>query len=211
MLCRDLEVQLKMEQVHIAPTSNKLAGHRTAGSYRNYGERLYVEGRLDAMRREQEVGAAQSALPSRLAFKNHAARRVQVTSAACCPLSEIAGTCAACLQAQRAKEEEAEAELEGYTFQPSISKLAQQLKEAEGGCSSSVAAGQRLYQRAQGTAKRQVGSALSTTAVSRLGCGGALLRWAEGPPGGLVRCVTASSLSRRRASSHCPSFAPAAA
>lgn len=45
-----------MEQVHIAPTSNKLAGHRTAGSYRNYGERLYVEGRLDAMRREQEVG-----------------------------------------------------------------------------------------------------------------------------------------------------------
>lgn len=45
-----------MEQVHIAPTSNKLAGHRTVGSYRNYGERLYVEGRLDAMRREQEVG-----------------------------------------------------------------------------------------------------------------------------------------------------------
>ncbi|KAL4431755.1 hypothetical protein ABPG77_002971 [Micractinium sp. CCAP 211/92] len=108
---RDLEVQLKMEQVHIAPTSNKLAGHRTVGSYRNYGERLYVEGRLDAMRREQE--------------------------------------------AQRLKEEEAEAELEGYTFQPSISKLAQHLKQAEGSCSSSLAAGQRLYQRAQGTAKRQ--------------------------------------------------------
>ncbi|KAL4440425.1 hypothetical protein ABPG75_003426 [Micractinium tetrahymenae] len=117
---RDLEVQLKMEQVHIAPTSNKLAGHRTAGSYRNYGERLYVEGRLDAMRREQE--------------------------------------------AQRLKEEEARAELDGYTFQPSISKLAQQLKEAEGSCSSSVAAGQRLYQRAQGTAKRQVGSGVATTA-----------------------------------------------
>lgn len=74
-----------------------------------------------------------------------------------------------CLQAQRLKEEEAEAELEGYTFQPSISKLAQHLKQAEGSCSSSLAAGQRLYQRAQGTAKRQVGSAMSTAAVSRLG------------------------------------------
>ncbi len=73
------------------------------------------------------------------------------------------------LQAQRLKEEEAEAELEGYTFQPSISKLAQHLKQAESSCSSSLAAGQRLYQRAQGTAKRQVGSAMSTAAVSRLG------------------------------------------
>ena len=60
---RDLEIQLKMEQVHIAPASGRLASHRTAGAgaggtggaYRNYGERLYVEGRLDAMRREQSV------------------------------------------------------------------------------------------------------------------------------------------------------------
>ena len=44
-----------MEQVHIAPVSNKLAGNRNAGSYRNYGERLYVEGRLEAMRKEQMV------------------------------------------------------------------------------------------------------------------------------------------------------------
>ncbi len=55
-----------MEQVHIAPTSNKLAGHRTVGSYRNYGERLYVEGRLDAMRREQEVGAVGRFVAGRL-------------------------------------------------------------------------------------------------------------------------------------------------
>jgi hypothetical protein len=54
---RDLEIQLKTEQVHIAPASNKLAAHRTAGSYRNYGERLYVEGRLEAMKKEQLVGA----------------------------------------------------------------------------------------------------------------------------------------------------------
>jgi hypothetical protein len=54
--CRDLEIQLKTEQVHIAPASNKLASHRTTGAYRNYGERLYVEGRLDALKREQLVG-----------------------------------------------------------------------------------------------------------------------------------------------------------
>ena len=60
-----MEIQLKMEQVHIAPASDRLASHRTAGgggaggagaAYRNYGERLYVEGRLDAMRKEQMVG-----------------------------------------------------------------------------------------------------------------------------------------------------------
>lgn len=91
-----------------------------------------------------------------------------------------------CPQAQRLKEEEAHAELEGYTFQPSISKLAQQLKQAEGGCTSSLAAGQRLYQRAQGTAKRQVGSAMSTTAVSRLrrGEGGSLPSTGRGPAAG---------------------------
>ena len=60
---RDLEIQLKMEQVHIAPASDRLASHRSAGAgaggaYCNYGERLYVEGRLDAMRKEQMVGGA---------------------------------------------------------------------------------------------------------------------------------------------------------
>jgi len=54
--CRDLERQLQSSQKHIAPASNKLAGNRTAGSYSNYGERLYVEGRLEAMRKEQLVG-----------------------------------------------------------------------------------------------------------------------------------------------------------
>lgn len=33
-----------------------LSSH-SAGAYRNYGERLYVEGRLDAMRKEQMVSA----------------------------------------------------------------------------------------------------------------------------------------------------------
>ncbi|PSC72051.1 expressed ef-hand domain-containing [Micractinium conductrix] len=108
---RDLEAQLKMEQVHIAPVSNKLAGNRNAGSYRNYGERLYVEGRLEAMRKEQ--------------------------------------------MAQRVKEEEAAAELEGATFTPNISKLAKEIKASEGMAAGADGAYQRLYQRAQGTAKRQ--------------------------------------------------------
>ncbi|KAI3431406.1 hypothetical protein D9Q98_004459 [Chlorella vulgaris] len=106
---RDLEIQLKTEQVHIAPASNKLASHRTTGAYRNYGERLYVEGRLDALKREQ--------------------------------------------LAHRVREEEARAEVDQFSFQPEISKLAQQIKqdEAERG---STTAYQRLYQRAA-TAKRQ--------------------------------------------------------
>lgn len=53
---RDLEVQLKMQQVHVTPVSQALASHRSAAGYKNYGERLYVEGRLDAMRKEKEVG-----------------------------------------------------------------------------------------------------------------------------------------------------------
>lgn len=56
-LCRDMEIQLKTGLVHMAPATTKLVGHRNSGAYRNYGERLYVEGRLDAMRREQEVCA----------------------------------------------------------------------------------------------------------------------------------------------------------
>lgn len=45
-----------MQQVHVTPVSQHLASHRNASGYRNYGERLYVEGRLDAMRKEKEVG-----------------------------------------------------------------------------------------------------------------------------------------------------------
>lgn len=45
-----------MQQVHVTPVSQHLASHRNAEGYRNYGERLYVEGRLDAMRKEKEVG-----------------------------------------------------------------------------------------------------------------------------------------------------------
>jgi hypothetical protein len=55
------------------------------------------------------------------------------------------------MQAQQAREEEARAEMEQYSFQPEISRLAQQL--GEGGERSG--AYQRLYQR-NGTAKRQV-------------------------------------------------------
>jgi hypothetical protein len=44
-----------MQQVHVTPVSQHLACHRNAAGYKNYGERLYVEGRLDAMRKEKEV------------------------------------------------------------------------------------------------------------------------------------------------------------
>ena len=39
----------------VAPVPTGRAASRPAGAYRNYGERLYVEGRLDAMRKEQMV------------------------------------------------------------------------------------------------------------------------------------------------------------
>lgn len=120
---RDLEIQLKTEQVHIAPASCKLAGHRTAGTYRNYGERLYVEGRLDAMRKEQLVRGAGLAgvlagcctlvlLGVDAALKSQAGLRCHVIPA---------------MQAQRVKEEEVRAELETLTFKPEISKMAQQV------------------------------------------------------------------------------------
>lgn len=54
--CRDLEIQLKTEQVHVTAMSEKLAAHRIKGTYGNYGERLYVEGRIEAIKKEQEVG-----------------------------------------------------------------------------------------------------------------------------------------------------------
>jgi len=77
------------------------------------------------------------------------------------------------LQAQQLREEEERAELEEYTFQPTISKMAQELKYSEAGNGGlgggAGSAYQRLYQRAQGTAKRQVGA---TTAVSSCPQGG---------------------------------------
>lgn len=52
---RDLELQLLTQQAHCTPVSRALASHRNAQGYASYGERLYVEGRLDAMRRAQEA------------------------------------------------------------------------------------------------------------------------------------------------------------
>ena len=62
--CRDLDVQLKMQQVHVTPMSQQLACQRNAVGYKNYGERLYVEGRLEAMRKEKEVSCRVPAWPS---------------------------------------------------------------------------------------------------------------------------------------------------
>jgi hypothetical protein len=59
------------------------------------------------------------------------------------------------LQAERVKQEEEQDELAECVFRPEISKLARNLKAAEGDGTS--AAWQRLYQRGQITAKRQVG------------------------------------------------------
>ena len=52
---RDLELQLQTEQVHVTPVSAALASHRTAAGYANFGERLYVEGRLEALRKQKLV------------------------------------------------------------------------------------------------------------------------------------------------------------
>lgn len=52
---RDLELQLATQHVYVTPVSQALASHRTAGGYSSYGERLYVEGRLEAMRKEAEA------------------------------------------------------------------------------------------------------------------------------------------------------------
>lgn len=78
-------------------------------------------------------------------------------------------------QAARQKEEEERAELEAYSFRPTISKLARQIKASEAVLGGPGAAYQRLYQRASDcTVKRQVGGAAgrsATTAVSG-GCAG---------------------------------------
>jgi hypothetical protein len=52
---RDLELQLATQQVYCTPVSRALAAHRTAGGYSSYGERLYAEGRLEALKREAEI------------------------------------------------------------------------------------------------------------------------------------------------------------
>eukprot|EP00887_Chlorella_sp_A99_P002366 scaffold10.g2366.t1 len=52
---KELEAQLKAEQVHVTAVSQALASHRIKGTYANYGERLYVEGRIDAMKKEREA------------------------------------------------------------------------------------------------------------------------------------------------------------
>ena len=172
----DLEIHLKTEQVHIAPASEKLASHRTTNGYRNYGERLYVEGRLEAMRKEQLVG-----LEGGGSAEGGAAQREGLA----CGLHgepQIGGRQPVprpwplpCLQAQRAKEEEARAEVEACAFHPSISKLAHQIKVSEAELAPGTASAyQRLYQRGDGTAKRQVGfggGRSGTTAVSRAGPG----------------------------------------
>ena len=58
---RDLELQLAMQQAYCTPVSRALAAHRTAGGYASYNERLYAEGRLGAMRREQEAAQIRAA------------------------------------------------------------------------------------------------------------------------------------------------------
>lgn len=112
----------------------------------------------------------------------------------CCLLSTLLCMAASCgsgphqpaslpaplVQAARQKEEEERAELEAYSFRPTISKLARQIKASESMLGGPGAAYQRLYQRASDcTVKRQVGGAAgrsATTAVRRS------LRWGEGCP-----------------------------
>lgn len=173
---------------------------RAAGAYRNYGERLYVEGRLDAMRKEQMVGGVVGTVQG---CRVQAARSAAVASAVARVAAVSGGTannrvaarCRSCQlpacplppqpnQAARQREEEERAELEAYSFRPAISKLAKQIKASEAGLGASAAPYQRLYQRGSDcTAKRQVGAAggrSATTAVRR--CAGPMgARWAEGP------------------------------
>uniref|UniRef100_A0A1D1ZUM1 PFU domain-containing protein n=2 Tax=Auxenochlorella protothecoides TaxID=3075 RepID=A0A1D1ZUM1_AUXPR len=58
---RDLELQLRMAQVHLDPVSQSLSAARTPDGYTNYGERLYVEGRLEALKREQAAARRREA------------------------------------------------------------------------------------------------------------------------------------------------------
>lgn len=78
------------------------------------------------------------------------------------------------------REEEARAEVDQFSFQPEISKLAQQIKqdEAERG---STTAYQRLYQRAA-TAKRQVGGEQLMIGSGWAAAGSGQQRWAASGP-----------------------------
>jgi len=58
---RDLEVQASMGQIHATPLSKALTANRDANGYSNYGERLYIEGRMEAIKREKDVEAARIA------------------------------------------------------------------------------------------------------------------------------------------------------
>lgn len=52
---RDLELQLATQQIYCTPVSRALAAHRTVGGYSSYGERLYTEGRLEALKKEAGI------------------------------------------------------------------------------------------------------------------------------------------------------------
>lgn len=58
---RDLEVRLAMAKAHVTPVSKALAANRSAGGYANYGERLYFEGKMEAVKREQAAERARTA------------------------------------------------------------------------------------------------------------------------------------------------------
>jgi hypothetical protein len=55
---RDLELQASMGQIHATPLSKALTANRDANGYSNYGERLYIEGRIEAMKRDKDIEAA---------------------------------------------------------------------------------------------------------------------------------------------------------
>ena len=52
---KELEMELATQQVYCTPISQALAAHRTASGYSSYGERLYLEGKMDALRREEQA------------------------------------------------------------------------------------------------------------------------------------------------------------
>lgn len=55
---RELQAQLATQRAYCTPVSRVLASHRSARGYTSYGERLYVEGRMDALKRERAAKAA---------------------------------------------------------------------------------------------------------------------------------------------------------
>lgn len=55
---RELQAQLATQRAYCTPVSRVLASHRSARGYTSYGERLYVEGRMDALKKEQAAKIA---------------------------------------------------------------------------------------------------------------------------------------------------------